>query len=175
MCRGHGRVMRAILDSLERAPTHDWLGIDELAGLVYETTQVTKAHRVAVSRAIRRLDALGLVEKDKDATFYPAKVAVRHAANRHYEAYPSVRDERRPTGASGELNPAERVELLKLVQEIFGTRASRALQFYLQGKRFREIADEMDLLQSAIQRTLDPVFVLTSRSDLKELIASRLG
>lgn len=54
MSRGHGRVERALLRHFE---TTEGASRDtaELCQLVYSTTNVTKAHRVAVLRAIKRL------------------------------------------------------------------------------------------------------------------------
>jgi hypothetical protein len=67
MSRGHGKVQRAILAAVQ----DDWLTVEELTTVVYNSPSPTAAQSAAVRRAVRSLLAGGLVTRYREAVSRP--------------------------------------------------------------------------------------------------------
>jgi hypothetical protein len=72
--------MRSVVSVLRADSSDGWFGIDELASRTYGTPNVTRAQRVAVARAVRRLYEMEAVDTARaEGDPWPPRVAVRES------------------------------------------------------------------------------------------------
>lgn len=160
--------MRSVMTVLNEESTARWLGIDELARRTYGTRSVTKAQRVAVGRAIQRLDEMGLAVVDKAwGDSYPPRTAVREPGRGRSTDYVTLEAERPAREAGGlldALDDPERVPaVLKRVETVLGARASSILQMYVRGLNVDEIAVELGVFRGVVDGELRTVLAVLGR------------
>jgi hypothetical protein len=69
MSRGHGRIEQAILAHVATIGPYDRTPMRQLASLVYNTDEPTRAQMVSLRRAVQRLEGQGLVDSVRDSAY----------------------------------------------------------------------------------------------------------
>lgn len=119
--------MQSIVSVLRADSSDRWFGIDELASRTYGTPNLTRAQRVAVARAVRRLDEMGAVHTEWAAgDSWPPRVAVREPGRPPIAPYITEPADSATGPRSGPLNvlddPARAPAILRRVEGVLGVR-----------------------------------------------------